>query len=65
MRMEEYLSKVTEQIRCQKARELVIDELKDHIMEQAEAYEAEGMPQSEALEQAVRQMGDPDRKSVV
>lgn len=59
MRMEEYLSKVTEQIRCQKARELVIDELKDHIMEQVEAYEAEGMPQSEALEQAVRQMGDP------
>lgn len=59
MRMEEYLTKVTEQIRCQKARELVVDELKDHILEQAEAYETEGMEESEALEQAVRQMGDP------
>ena len=59
MRMEEYLTKVTEQIRCQKARELVVDELKDHILEQAEAYEADGMPEGEALEQAVQQMGDP------
>lgn len=59
MKLEEYLTTVTEQIRCQKARELVSDELKDHILDQAEAYEAEGMFEEEALEKAVREMGDP------
>lgn len=59
MRMEEYLSVVTEQIRCKKARGLVGDELKEHILEQAEAYEAEGMFEEEALERAVKDMGDP------
>lgn len=59
MRMEEYLDVVTEQIRCTKARELVIGELRDHIMDQAEAYEAEGMFEEEAMEKAVRDMGDP------
>lgn len=59
MRMEEYLSVVTEQIRCTKARELVVGELRDHILDQAEAYEAEGMFGEEAMEKAVRDMGDP------
>lgn len=59
MRMEEYLETVTEQIRCTKARELVVGELRDHILDQAEAYEAEGMFEEEALEKAVRDMGDP------
>jgi len=59
MRLEEYLNTVTEQIRCIKARELVSRELKDHIEDQAEAYEADGMFEEEALERAVRDMGDP------
>lgn len=59
MKMEEYLRTVTEQIRCKKARELVSGELKDHILEQADAYEADGMFEEEALEKAVREMGDP------
>lgn len=59
MKLEEYLSTVTEQIRCQKARDLVSGELKDHILDQAEAYEADGMFEEEALEKAVRDMGDP------
>ena len=59
MRMEEYLETVTEQLRCTKARELVVGELRDHILDQAEAYEAEGMFEEEALEKAVRDMGDP------
>ena len=59
MRMEEYLETVTEQIRCTKARELVVGELRDHILDQAEAYETEGMFEEEALEKAVRDMGDP------
>lgn len=59
MKMEEYLNTVTEQIRCTKAREMVSGELRDHILDQAEAYEAEGMFEEEALEKAVRDMGDP------
>lgn len=59
MRLEEYLNTVTEQIRCVKARELVSGELRDHIEDQAEAYEADGMFEEEAMEKAVRDMGDP------
>lgn len=59
MRMEEYLQTVTEQIRCKKARDLVSDELRDHILDQAEAYAADGMFEEEAMEKAVREMGDP------
>lgn len=59
MKMEEYIEKVTEQIRCAKARPMVEEELRDHILDQAEAYEAEGMFEEEALERAVREMGDP------
>lgn len=59
MRMEEYLNTVTEQIRCTKARELVTGELRDHILDQAEAYEAEGMFEEEAMEKAICDMGDP------
>lgn len=59
MRMEEYLNTVTEQIRCKKARDLVSGELRDHILDQAEAYQADGMFEEEALEKAVREMGDP------
>lgn len=59
MKMEEYLNTVTEQIRCTKAREMISGELRDHILDQAEAYEAEGMFEEEALEKAVRDMGDP------
>lgn len=59
MRLEEYISVVTEQIRCKKAREMVGEELKGHILDQAEAFEAEGMFEDEALEKAVREMGDP------
>lgn len=59
MKMDEYLNTVTEQIRCKKARNLVSDELRGHILDQAEAYEADGMFEEEAMEKAVREMGDP------
>ena len=38
---------------------MVEEELLEHIRDQAEAYEAEGMFEEEALEKAVRDMGDP------
>lgn len=59
MKLEEYLTVVSQQIRCAKIRQSVTDELRDHILDQAEAYEEMGAFPEEALERAVREMGDP------
>ena len=61
MKVQEYLSTVTEQIRCKQAREMVSEELREHILDQAKAYEEEGVFEKEALERAVKEMGDPER----
>lgn len=57
--MEEYLRIVTEQIRCKQARDLVKDEIRAHILDQACAYEEEGMEKEQAVKKAVKDMGDP------
>lgn len=54
-----YLKILTEQIRCKKALPLAAGELETHIEEQKTDYMAQGMPEPEAEEEAVRQMGDP------
>ena len=54
MKMEEYLNTVTEQIRCTRARDMVEEELREHIQDQMEAYEADGMFEEEALEKQCR-----------
>lgn len=59
MRMDEYLRTVTEQVRCSKIHDSIAEELKDHILDQAEAFEEEGTDHEQALELAVREMGDP------
>lgn len=59
MSIEEYLDTLTEQIRCKKAREPVREEILQHLQEQTEAFMAEGMDKTEAVEAAVREMGDP------
>lgn len=59
MRMDEYLRTVTEQVRCSKMHDSIAEELKDHILDQAEAFEEEGTDHEQALELAVREMGDP------
>lgn len=59
MKMEEYLNKVTEQIRCKAARKSVEKEMESHILDQMEAYVQEGMEEEEALDKAVIGMGDP------
>ena len=56
---EEFTRLLSEQIRCRRAREDVVREVEDHIFDQAQAYEADGMPPEEALAAAVEQMGDP------
>ena len=48
MKMEEYLNKVTEQMRCKKARASVAGELENHILDQMEAYKREGRNEEEA-----------------
>lgn len=57
--MEEFITKVTEQLRCARARECVARELSDHITDQADAYEQAGDAHEEAVRKAVREMGDP------
>lgn len=59
MRKEEYIKTVSEQIRSQMARDMVEKELSDHIDDQAESYEKEGMSEEEAFSRAVLDMGDP------
>ena len=59
MRLDEYLETVAEQIRYTKIRKTVTDELKAHILDQAQSYEDCGAFPKEALERAVREMGDP------
>ncbi len=57
--MEEFIQNVTEQIRCVRARTDVAKELADHITDQASAYETSGLSHDEAVDKAVREMGDP------
>lgn len=55
----EYLEILSEQIRCKKARPMIVEELKAHMEDQAEAYQKEGMDEEQAMKKAVLEMGDP------
>jgi len=57
--MEEYLETLLEQIRCKKAHDLVRREIEGHMEEQISENMAEGMTRKEAVEAAVKDMGDP------
>lgn len=59
MKLDQYLETVSEQIRYTKIRSTITEELKNHILDQAESYEASGAFPEEALERAIREMGDP------
>ena len=65
MNKEEYLKLVTEQMRCEKARKMVADEMEGHIDDQAEAYVEMGMHSDRAMERAVAEMGDPVETGVM
>ena len=43
MKTEEYLKKLTDQIRCAKARAAIAEEMRGHIDEQKHAYMSVGM----------------------
>lgn len=59
MELGEYLEVLREQIRCAKIGDMVVDEVRGHIEDQAGTYMREGMEEKAALNEAVRQMGDP------
>lgn len=59
MNIEEYLNNVKDQIRNEKAKEFVSEELKTHIEDQIDEYINEGMSEEQAALAAVKDMGDP------
>lgn len=59
MELHEYLDTLSEQIRCKKACPMIIEEIENHIHDQAEAYIKDGMEKDEAVRKAVLEMGDP------
>ena len=59
MNIEEYITTLTEQIRFKQARQGVAQEIRNHISDQTQAYEQDGMEHDKAVEMAVREMGDP------
>lgn len=54
-----YLQAVVDQIRYDGVKETVVEELENHLEDQIEAYEAEGIALGEAEKKAIEQMGDP------
>ena len=54
-----YLEIVGQQIRWKRARLVLLEELEDHASEQLEACLEEGLSQEEAVQETLRQLGDP------
>lgn len=59
MKIEEYLQTLTGQIRYERARQPIEEEIRSHLEDQSEAYQLDGMSEEEAEEAAVLEMGDP------
>lgn len=59
MVIDEYIESVCKQIRTKKAHKLIKTELENHIVEQKNAFEEQGMDKKTALEKAIAEMGDP------
>ena len=57
--MEEYIKKLLEQVRFEKAHKAIGDEIRSHIEEQMEENISEGMDKETAEKAAVEDMGDP------
>ncbi len=58
-KIKEYLDTVCNQIRCKKVHGVISAEIENHINDQKEAYEAQGMEEEPATARAIEQMGDP------
>lgn len=55
MRAEEYLTILTDQIRCKMARGAVREEIRCHIEDQTAAFLSEGMEQAERRKRRLRE----------
>ena len=60
MKLSDFMKRMERHIMDKPARCEVAEEIKNHIMEQKEAYIKAGLPPTEAEDMAVEQMGDPD-----
>ena len=58
-KINQYLEKVCEQIRFEKAHDSIKKELQDHITDQIDTLMQEGIEEQKAVELAVKEMGDP------
>lgn len=56
--VEQFLDGVCEKVRCRAVHQDIRDELSGHIDELSAAYQADGMDAEQAVQKAVRQMGD-------
>ena len=54
-----YLNTVCEQIRFQKAHDIVKKELQNHIIDQTDAFIEQGIEKEIAVQKAIAEMGDP------
>ncbi|MFZ3131578.1 MAG: permease prefix domain 1-containing protein [Desulfosporosinus sp.] len=55
----EYLEAVRQQIRWKKAQSPVLEEIKNHIIDQKDAFISDGLNEEEATDRAIAEMGDP------
>ncbi len=55
----QFLEAVTEQIRYGKVREMISDELENHIEDQKEAFMSDGISEAQSYQKAMEDMGDP------
>jgi cell division protein FtsW (lipid II flippase) len=58
-RIKSYLETVRRQIRWKRAHLLVLEEIKNHIIDQREAFLKEGFDEETATDRAISEMGDP------
>ena len=58
-RIEAFIEAVAAEIRWKKARPVLMEEIRTHLLDQRDAYAAQGMAEDAAQAEAVRQMGDP------
>lgn len=58
-KIDEFLITVCEQIRWKKAHNIVTEEIRNHIIDQQNAYINENLNEESALDMALKEMGDP------
>ena len=58
-KINEYLDKVCEQIRWKKAHSMITEEIKNHILDQKDAFLSQGLDDETAINKAILEMGDP------